>query len=104
MYACTDIYRHIYRHIYTSTPLNHFALQLKLTEDSKSTIPQVLKKKKMKGWGEHTQNLTKFSHTASYWPSDICRYSQQSGHWKNNCTPLQTFGKDPPTFVQGGYF
>lgn len=58
MHACTDIYRHIYRHIYTSTPLNRFALQLKLTEDSKSTIPQVLKKK-MKGWGEHTQNLAK---------------------------------------------
>lgn len=58
MYACTDIYRHIYIHIYISTPLNHFALQLKLIEDSKSTLPQVLKKK-MKGGKTHTQNLTK---------------------------------------------
>ena len=55
MHACTDIYRHIYRRIYTSTPLNRFALQLKLTEDSKSTIPQVLKKKNERVGGTHTK-------------------------------------------------
>lgn len=46
MYACTDIYRHIYIYTYTTELL---CFTTKLTEASKSTIPQVLKKK-MKWW------------------------------------------------------